>query len=91
MKIIYLGSDYRCYTQYEEGRRAIETDEFDNKSDEDINRFRYIPYEETWMRSDGVLFKGIMIAPANKNPSEIEDMKAALNLLGVTGNGQMDR
>lgn len=90
MKIIYLDSDYRCYTQYEEGRRIIETDEFDNKTDEDINCFRYIPYGEIWERSDGVLFKGTMIAPANKNPSEIEDMKTALNLLGVEDDGQMD-
>lgn len=84
MRIIYLDDDYRCFTQPGEGRREVETEEFDGRTEEDINRFRYIPDGESWRRGDGVVFHGIMVAPAKDDVPEIEDMRAALALLGVT-------
>ena len=84
MRTIYLDAEYRCFTQPGEGRRAVETDEFDGRAEEDINRFRFIPDGESWQRGDGVVFRGIMIAPASERPSELEDMRTALALLGVT-------
>ena len=60
---IYIDSDYKCYTSDAEGRRAVETDFFDGKCAEWIESFRFVPEGETWMRGDGEVFKGEMIAP----------------------------
>lgn len=84
MKTIYLDNDYRCHVEDGEGRRAIETEELDNKTEEEIPRFRFVPDGESWTRGDGELFRGIMLAPVGDNISEREDMRAALRLLGVT-------
>lgn len=60
---IYIDSDYKCYASAEEGRRAVETDFFDGKCGEWIESFRYIPKGETWVRGDGEVFTGEMLAP----------------------------
>lgn len=41
----------------------IETDIFDGKCREYIEGYRYIPNGEEWVRSDGMIFDGEMIAP----------------------------
>ena len=61
---IYLDSDYICHTEPAEGRREIETDVFDGQPKAYIEGYRYVPQGETWTRSDGVQFNGLMIAPA---------------------------
>ena len=43
---------------------AIETNYFDGKSDVYIEGYRYIPEGQTWIRSDGVEFQGLMISAA---------------------------
>lgn len=60
---IYIDSDYKCYVSAAEGRRAIETNEFDGKCPEWIESFRFVPADETWTRGDGEVFKGEMTAP----------------------------
>ena len=60
---IYIDSDYKCYVSAAEGRRAIETNEFDGKCPEWIESFRFVPEGETWMRGDGEVFKGEMVTP----------------------------
>lgn len=60
---IYIDSDYKCYVSAAEGRRAIETNEFDGKCPEWIESFRFVPSDETWTRGDGEMFRGEMIAP----------------------------
>ena len=60
---IYIDNDYKCYVSDAEGRRAVETDFFDGKCAEWIESFRFVPEGETWMRGDGEVFKGEMIAP----------------------------
>jgi hypothetical protein len=62
--IIYLDSDFRCYTDYADGRQTVETDFFDGKSREYIEGYRYVPDGQTWTRSDGTQFTGLMVAPA---------------------------
>ena len=59
---IYIDDDYKCYTSAADGRRAIETNEFDGKCEEWIESFRYVPAGETWTRKDGEIFTN-MIAP----------------------------
>lgn len=92
---IYIDSDYKCYVSAAEGRRAIETDAFNGKCPEWIESFRFVPEGETWTRGDGGVFNGEMTASwkdlseayaeqAAYVTAEVEDMRAALDLLGVT-------
>ena len=60
---IYIDSDYKCHDSEAEGRRAIETNEFDGKCPEWIESFRFVPADETWTREDGEEFRGEMAAP----------------------------
>jgi len=59
---IYIDSDYKCYVSAADGRRAIETNEFDGKCEEWIESYRFVPAGEIWMREDGEVFTN-MIAP----------------------------
>lgn len=59
---IYIDNDYKCYVSAADGRRAIETDDFNGKCDEWIESFRFVPAGETWTREDGEVFTN-MIAP----------------------------
>lgn len=61
--IIYIDSDYKCYTSSADGLASIETDAFDGKCSAYIEGFRYIPSGSTWTRSDGMTFQGEMITP----------------------------
>ena len=61
---IYLDNDFVCHTESAEGRRAIETDVFDGQPKAYIEGYRYVPQGETWTRSDGVQFHGLMVSAA---------------------------
>lgn len=60
---LYLDTDFKCHVAPGEGLTQIETEAFDDKCDEYIEGYRYIPAGETWTREDGVEFTGTMIAP----------------------------
>lgn len=60
---IYIDSDYKCYVSASDGRRAIETNDFNGKCPEWIESFRYVPAGETWVKRNGEMFRGEMIAP----------------------------
>lgn len=60
---IYIDDDYRCYVSAAEGRRAIETNEFDGKCDEWVESFRFVPAGETWVKRNGEMFRGEMVTP----------------------------
>lgn len=60
---IYIDSDYKCHVSAAEGRRAVETNEFDGKCPEWIESYRFVPDGETWTREDGEVFKGEMVTP----------------------------
>lgn len=92
---IYIDSDYKCHVSAAEGRRAVETDAFNGKCPEWIESYRFVPDGETWTREDGEEFRGEMVTPwkdlgnayaaqAAYVTAEVEDMRAALDLLGVT-------
>lgn len=62
---IYIDSDYRCHTSNpDENFREFDVPYFDDKCNEFIEGYRYVPSGETWTRSDGVEFEGEMVAPA---------------------------
>ena len=60
---IYIDNDYKCYVSAADGRRAVETDEFNGKCAEWIESFHLVPAGETWTRGDGEVFTGEMLAP----------------------------
>ena len=61
---IYLDNEYRCHLTDDGTMQEIETDVFDGKTKEYIEGYRYVPDGQTWTRSDGVEFQGLMISPA---------------------------
>lgn len=60
---IYLDDDFKCHTSGDDTMTAVETDVFDSKCPEYIEGYRYVPAGQSWTRSDGVIFRGEMIAP----------------------------
>lgn len=71
---IYLDSEFICHLTDDGTMTAIETDDFDGQTDAFIEGYRYVPEGETWTRSDGVQFKGLMIAPAKNYLSILADV-----------------
>lgn len=61
--MIYIDSDYRCYTSTGEGLTAVETDAFDGKCRQFIEGYRFVPAGAIWTREDGHTFTGEMISP----------------------------
>lgn len=61
--IIYIDSDYKCHTTTADGLTAVETNYFDGKCPAYIEGYRFVPPGSTWVRSDGAIFQGEMIAP----------------------------
>ena len=60
---IYIDNDFKCYTSLSDGLTAVETDAFDGKCSRYIQRYRFVPADKTWTRSDGQVFHGEMVAP----------------------------
>ena len=96
---IYIDAEFRCHTTNPDGDfREVEHHFFDGKCNAFIEGYRFVPEDESWTRSDGVVFTGEMIAPW-KDYSELDsaqrayeqaliaDMQNALNTLGVTVDG----
>lgn len=64
MKTIFLNSDFQCsVTERADTVQNIETAVFDGKCNAYIEGYRFVPAGQQWMRNDGVLFTGEMIAP----------------------------
>ena len=63
MRTIYIDSEFKCHVSNADGMTAIETDFFNGKCDTFIEGYRFVPSGENWTRSDGVVFRGEMIAP----------------------------
>ena len=61
--IIYIDSDYKCHTTTADGLTAVETNYFDGKCAAYIEGYRFVPNGSTWLRSDGAIFRGEMVAP----------------------------
>ena len=94
MRTIYIDNEFRCHVANDGTMTAIETDFFNDKCDEFIEGYRFVPVGETWTRSDGMVFKGKMIAPyksyqklaAAQQEYEMvlfEEYKDCFKLLGV--------
>lgn len=60
---VYFDLEYKCHVADDGTMTAVETDAFDGKCDAYIEGYRFVPAGQTWMRDDGALFSGEMIAP----------------------------
>lgn len=98
MREIYIDSEFKCFAKNDGNLLAVETDAFDGKCDAFVEGYRFVPAGKTWVREDGVSFAGEMIAPWKDHgeldaaqrlyeEQEREDMRNALNELGVYVNG----
>lgn len=63
MKTIYVDSDFKCHVTNDGTMTAIETNFFDNKCNDFIDGYLFIPSGKSWTRDDGEVFYGEMIAP----------------------------
>ena len=61
--MVFVDSDYKCYTSPADGLTAVETEFFDGKCRQHIEGYRFVPAGETWIREDGQVFHGEMVAP----------------------------
>lgn len=60
---IYIDSDFKCHTVAGDGLTAVETTAFDGKCAAFIEGYRFVPDGSTWVREDGTVFSGEMVAP----------------------------
>lgn len=63
MRTIYLDSEYKCHVNDGPDMVPLETDVFDEMCDAMVEGYRFIPEELAWVREDGEVFEGEMIAP----------------------------
>lgn len=76
MKTIYIDPEFKCHITDDGTMTAVETDFFDGKCDAYIEGYRFVPEGESWVRADGAVFYGEMIAPW-KDYSELERAQMA--------------
>ena len=94
---IYIDNDYKCHTSSGDGFTPVETDAFDGKCRQYIEGYRFVPSGQTWIREDGQVFSGGMVAPwrpyeilaefqaiYEEEQAKQADMAAALEVLGVS-------
>lgn len=97
MKTIYLDTDFKCHLENDGTMTAVETNFFDGKCKTFIEGYRFVPAGEKWTREAGTEFHGETISPWKEYAlleefqrqyeeliAQQEDMKAALELLGVS-------
>ena len=63
MKTIYMDSDFKCHMSDDGTLIPVETHVFDGKCDAFVEGYRFVPSGESWTRSDGIVFRGEMVAP----------------------------
>jgi hypothetical protein len=95
MKTLYIGSDFKVYTENADGRTAIETDAFDGMPKQVIECYIFVPAGQSYTKSNGETVHGEFIQPfvtekeldnaqREYERALIVDMQNALNKLGVT-------
>ena len=63
MRTIYVDAEFKCHVTNQSNMISVNTDFFDGKCDTFIEGYRFIPFGESWTRSDGEIFHGEMISP----------------------------
>lgn len=60
---IYIDADCKCHAAPGEGLAAVETDAFEGQCRQYIEGYRFVPNGGIWVRDDGEVFEGEMVAP----------------------------
>ena len=60
---VYLDADWKCHISGDDTMISVETAAFDGKCEAYIEGYRFVPEGRTWVREDGAVFAGEMIAP----------------------------
>ena len=63
MRTVYIDAGFKCHAIDDGMMRPVETDFFDGKCDAYIEGYRLVPEGAEWVREDGAVFRGEMIAP----------------------------
>lgn len=95
--LVYIDEKFKCHQNAGAGLTPVETAFFDGKCKNFVEGYRYIPAGKSWVREDGTIFYGEMIAPAEdvrlleaaqtayeQAQAENADALAALDVLGVS-------
>ena len=61
--IVYIDSEYKVHLGSAEGYVEVSSAFFDRLCPELAEAYRFVPANESWIRSDGEVFSGEMIAP----------------------------
>lgn len=93
--IIHIDSDFKCHVTDDGTLTTVETDFFDGKCTTFVEGYRFVPDGQRWIRSDGVVFTGEMIAPwksyneldAAQREYERERLADAENALAIMWGG----
>ena len=98
MRTLYIDTEFKLHTSNDGTMASVDTDFFDGKCDVYVEGFRFVPYGRRWVRSDGVVFEGEMIAPwkpynelqaaqkqYEKDLADRADLEAAFNYLKTGG------
>lgn len=99
--MIYIDNEFKCHVENDGTMTEVETpDILQGKCSAFVEGYRFVPEGQSWTREDGVTFHGEMIAPWKNYTAlaayqeqyeamlpELQDMKEALNVLGVTADG----
>ena len=94
---IYIDSDYKCHVSNDGARRGFDVPFFDGKCAAVVEGYIYVPPGEKFIKSNGVFYRGEMIAPwrdyailaelqalYEEEQAKQADMQAALAVLGVS-------
>jgi len=85
--MIYLDEQFRAYAEQDAETTRMPWDEtngfFAGKCDAFIEGYRVVPEGETWIREDGAVFTGLMIAPV-VNPTILQALQAVADDTTIT-------
>lgn len=91
MKTIYIDENFMCHVSNDGTMTEVQTDYFDNLCDNAIELMRFVPKGKNWTRADGRAIQGEFVQATDSAKinefqiqAQIEDMKNALAILGVT-------
>lgn len=60
---IYIDRDFKCHVSDDGTMNPVEAAFFDGKCAAFVEGYRFVPAGQSWVRSDGAVFRGEMIAP----------------------------
>ncbi len=63
MRTIYIDTEFKCHVTDDGTMTAVETDFFDYKCPEYVEGYRFVPDGAEWVKEDGSIFYGEMVAP----------------------------